>query len=53
MPFLRGLPYARHNLVLDLAALTKHEMILWDLRVSPVIRSVTPPGPLPVEVVLR
>ncbi|GAA3432785.1 hypothetical protein GCM10018954_023880 [Kutzneria kofuensis] len=30
-PFLRGLPYARHNLALDLAALTKHEMILWDI----------------------
>ncbi|MGW4524216.1 transglutaminase-like domain-containing protein [Amycolatopsis sp. NPDC004378] len=95
VPFLRGLPYARHNLVLDLAALNKHEMILWDLwcgldaaaplapaalaradelaelmadadleqlriafeaddvRVPPVIRSVTPPGQLPVEVVLR
>ncbi|MEV6648726.1 transglutaminase-like domain-containing protein [Amycolatopsis sp. NPDC051371] len=95
VPFLRGLPYARHNLVLDLAALNKHEMILWDLwgdlddaavlapdavaradelaevlaaadleqlqvlfeaedvRVPPVIRSVTPPGPVAVEVVLR
>jgi hypothetical protein len=95
VPFLRGLPYARHNLVLDLAALNKHEMILWDLwgdlgddavlapdavaradelaevpadadleqlrvlfeaedvRVPRVIRSVTPPGRLPVEVVLR
>jgi hypothetical protein len=95
VPFLRGLPYARHNLVLDLAALNKHEMILWDLwgdldddavlapeavaradelaevladadleqlrvlfeaedvRVPPVIRSVIPPGRLPVEVVLR
>ncbi|MEV6875485.1 transglutaminase domain-containing protein [Amycolatopsis sp. NPDC051128] len=109
-PFLRGLPYARHNLVLDLAALNKHEMLQWDLwgdldagtvlsatglsataldpaaldpaalaradelaelvadadveqlrvafdaddlRVPPVIRSVTPPGQLPVEVVLR
>ncbi|WP_328646029.1 hypothetical protein OHS58_42375 [Amycolatopsis sp. NBC_00348] len=31
MPHLRGLPYARHNLVLDLAALNKHEMILWDV----------------------
>lgn len=30
-PFLRGLPYARHNLVLDLAALNKHEMVLWDV----------------------
>ncbi|WP_328445071.1 transglutaminase domain-containing protein [Amycolatopsis sp. NBC_00438] len=96
VPFLRGLPYARHNLVLDLAALNKHEMILWDIwgvidndaaelapadlaradelaelmadpdidqlrvvheaddvRVPPVIRSVTPPGQVPVEVVLR
>ncbi|WP_329052059.1 transglutaminase-like domain-containing protein [Amycolatopsis sp. NBC_01488] len=95
VPFLRGLPYARHNLVLDLAALNKQEMILWDvwgdlsdeapltpaavaradelaevladadleqlrvlfeaedLRVPPVIRSVTPPGRRPVEVVLR
>ncbi|MFI5590699.1 transglutaminase-like domain-containing protein [Amycolatopsis sp. NPDC051758] len=95
VPFLRGLPYAWHNLVLDLAALNKHEMIQWDLwgaltddasltpatlaradelaelmadadveqlrvafeaddvRVPPVIRSVTPPEQLPVEVVLR
>jgi hypothetical protein len=95
LPYLRGLPYARHNLVLDLAALNKHEMILWDLwgvlddaaeltpaglaradelaelvagadveqlrvvfeagdvRVPPVIRSVSPPARLPVEVVLR
>jgi hypothetical protein len=95
VPYLRGLPYARHNLVLDLAALNKHEMLQWDLwgdldaavslapaaltradelaelmadadveqlrvafeaddvRVPPVIRSVTPPGRLPVEVVLR
>jgi AcrR family transcriptional regulator len=30
-PFLRGFPYARHNLVLDLAALNKHEMVLWDV----------------------
>jgi hypothetical protein len=30
-PFLRGLPYARHNLALDLAALNKHEMLLWDI----------------------
>jgi hypothetical protein len=29
-PFLRGWPYLLHNLVLDLAALNKHEMILWD-----------------------
>jgi hypothetical protein len=95
VPFLRGLPYARHNLVLDLAALNKHEMIQWDLwgsldiaaeagpaamaradelaelmadadvdqlrvvfdaddvRVPSVIRSVTPPGQVPVEVALR
>ena len=95
VPFLRGLPYAWHNLVLDLAALNKHEMLQWDLwgsltddasltpatlaradelaelmadadveqlrvafeaddvRVPPVIRSVTPPEQLPVEVVLR
>jgi hypothetical protein len=96
VPFLRGLPYARHNLVLDLAALNKHEMVLWDVwgvidddaaeltpaelaradelaelmadveveqlrvvfeaddvRVPPVIRSVTPPEQIPVEVVLR
>lgn len=94
-PFLRGLPYARHNLVLDLAAVNKHEMILWDLwgdlgddapldpaaiaradelaelmagadleqlrvtfeaddvRVPAVVRSLIPPGQLPVEVVLR
>ncbi|MEU5691945.1 transglutaminase domain-containing protein [Actinosynnema sp. NPDC020468] len=30
-PFLRGFPYLHHNLVLDLAALNKHEMILWDI----------------------
>ncbi|QUQ67280.1 transglutaminase-like domain-containing protein [Kutzneria sp. CA-103260] len=30
-PFLRGLPYARHNLALDIAALNKHEMVLWDI----------------------
>ncbi|MFE2752500.1 transglutaminase-like domain-containing protein [Actinosynnema sp. NPDC059335] len=30
-PRLRGLPQIRHNLVQDLAALNKHEMILWDL----------------------
>jgi hypothetical protein len=29
-PFLRGWPYLVHNLVLDLAALNKCEMILWD-----------------------
>jgi hypothetical protein len=30
VPFLREWPYLLHNLVLDLAALNKHEMILWD-----------------------
>jgi hypothetical protein len=30
-PFLRGLPYARHNLALDIAAMNKHEMLLWDI----------------------
>lgn len=29
--FLRGWPYLTHNLVHDLAALNKHEMLLWDL----------------------
>ncbi|WP_086848500.1 transglutaminase domain-containing protein [Amycolatopsis kentuckyensis] len=95
VPFLRGIPYAWHNLVLDLAALNKHEMLQWDvwgalddsvalapatvaradalaelmatadvdrlqaafaaddLRVPPVIHTVTPPGQLPAEVVLR
>ncbi|WP_410639398.1 transglutaminase domain-containing protein [Amycolatopsis sp. lyj-346] len=95
VPFLRGIPYAWHNLVLDLAALNKHEMLQWDtwgalddtvtlapatvaraddlaelmadadveqlrvafeaadVRVPPVIHTVTPPGQLPVEVVLR
>ncbi|SFW43546.1 transglutaminase-like domain-containing protein [Amycolatopsis australiensis] len=95
VPFLRGLPYAWHNLVLDLAALNKHEMLLWDLwgalnddavlsaatlaradelaelmtdadpgrlraafeaddvRVPPVVRSVSPPEQRLVEVVLR
>jgi hypothetical protein len=31
LPFLRGWPYLMHNLVVDLAALNKHEMLLWDL----------------------
>ncbi|HET6704337.1 transglutaminase domain-containing protein [Amycolatopsis sp.] len=95
VPFLRGIPYAWHNVVLDLAALNKHEMLLWDIwgaiddtvdlapatlaradeltelmtgtdveqlraafeaddvRVPPVIHTVTPPGQLPAEVVLR
>ncbi|MEU5263448.1 transglutaminase domain-containing protein [Amycolatopsis sp. NPDC021455] len=95
VPFLRGLPYGRYSLLLDLASLNKHEMLQWDVwgsidtaaslapaalaradelaelmadadveqlrvafeaddvRVPPVIRSVTPPGLLPVEVVLR
>ncbi|MEQ0563866.1 transglutaminase-like domain-containing protein [Amycolatopsis sp. NEAU-NG30] len=95
VPFLRGIPYARHNLVLDLAALNKHEMLQWDLwgdlddsafltpaalaradelaglmtgadtdrlraafdaddvRVPPVIRTLTPPAQHPAEVVLR
>lgn len=30
VPLLRGWPYLLHNLVHDLAALNKHEMILWD-----------------------
>lgn len=30
VPLLRGWPYLLHNLVLDLAALNKQEMILWD-----------------------
>ncbi len=29
-PITRSWPYLAHNLVLDLAALNKHEMILWD-----------------------
>jgi len=29
-PATRGWPYLRHNLVHDLAALNKHEMLLWD-----------------------
>lgn len=95
VPFLRGLPYARYSLMLDLASLNKHEMLQWDVwgsisdavsltpaalartdelaelmadadveqlrvafeaddvRVPPVIRTVTPPGLLPVEVALR
>ncbi|MEV4055787.1 transglutaminase-like domain-containing protein [Amycolatopsis sp. NPDC049688] len=95
VPFLRGIPYAWHNLVLDLAALNKHEMLQWDtwgalddavtlppatlaradelaalmatddvgqlqaafeagdVRVPPVIRTVTPPGQHLAEVVLR
>ena len=95
VPFLRGLPYARYSLMLDIASLNKHEMLQWDVwggisdaaelapaaltrtdelarlmadadveqlrtafeaddvRVPPVIRTVTPPGLHPVEVVLR
>lgn len=30
MPFLRSWSYLAHNLVFDLAALNKHEMILWE-----------------------
>ncbi|QKV76262.1 transglutaminase-like domain-containing protein [Amycolatopsis sp. Hca4] len=95
VPFLRGIPYAWQNIVRDLAALNKHEMLQWDIwgalddsvelapatlaradelaelmtgadvdqlrtafqaddvRVPPVIHTVTPPEQLPVEVVLR
>jgi hypothetical protein len=30
IPLTRGLRYVRHNLILDLAALTGREMVLWD-----------------------
>ena len=30
IPATRGWPYIRHNLIHDLAALAKHEMLLWD-----------------------
>jgi hypothetical protein len=30
IPLTRGWPYVRHNLIHDLAALAKHEMLLWD-----------------------
>jgi hypothetical protein len=30
IPVTRGWPYIRHNLIHDLAALAKHEMLLWD-----------------------
>jgi Transglutaminase-like superfamily len=30
VPVTRGWPQVRHNLLHDLAALTKHEMVLWD-----------------------
>src|SRR5215469_9167451 len=30
IPVTRGWPYVRHNLIHDLAALAKHEMLLWD-----------------------
>ena len=30
LPATRGWPYVRHNLVHDLAALAKQEMLLWD-----------------------
>lgn len=31
MPELRGVPYLWHNSVLDLAALNRYEMVLWDV----------------------
>lgn len=31
MPQLRDIPYLWHNTVLDLAALNRHEMVLWDV----------------------
>lgn len=31
VPELRGIPYLWHNVVQDLAALNRHEMILWDV----------------------
>ena len=30
IPGTKGWPYLRHNLILDLAALNRHEMLLWD-----------------------
>ena len=30
IPGIRGWPYIRHNLIHDLASLSKHEMVLWD-----------------------
>lgn len=30
-PFMRGWPYLAHNLVFDLAALNREEMLLWDV----------------------
>jgi hypothetical protein len=30
IPATRGRPYVRHNLIHDLAALARHEMVLWD-----------------------
>jgi Transglutaminase-like superfamily len=30
IPATKGWPYLRHNLILDLAALNRHEMLLWD-----------------------
>ena len=42
LPFLRGLPYVLHNLVFDLAALNKDEMVLWDLW-GPLGTAVTVP----------
>ena len=30
LPLTKGWPYVRHNLIHDLAALAKHEMLLWD-----------------------
>lgn len=31
IPELRGIPYLWHNVVQDLAALNRHEMVLWDV----------------------
>ncbi len=30
IPLTKGWPYVRHNFIHDLAALAKHEMLLWD-----------------------
>ncbi|MBO0832157.1 MAG: transglutaminase domain-containing protein, partial [Actinobacteria bacterium] len=30
IPATRGWPFVRHNLIHDLAALNRHEMVLWD-----------------------
>ena len=48
IPATRGWPQLRHNLVHDLAALNKTEMLLWEDWGAPDSRTPPGPGELPV-----